>query len=69
MNSMGDDPPIMEHLNGYVRNKAKSYKSRESPNSYLCAKLISFINYPKRLQYYLESKMANGRNKKGFKSG
>ena len=63
---MEDDPPIIDHLNSYVGNTAKSYKSRVDLNSNSCDKLIKFSNYPKRL--YLKSKIANDWNEEGSKS-
>ena len=62
INSMEDYLSIRYYLNGDIGYTAKSYKLRVSLISNLCAKMISFNNY-------LNSKIANDRNKEGSKSG
>ena len=66
INCIGHYPPIMDHLNVYVGN-SQDIKGKSKFKHKLCAKLISFSIYPKRL--CRKSKIANDRNKESPTSG
>ena len=65
---MGDDPPIMDHLNMATLETLPSHTNQRVDSKYkLCAELICFNNYPIRI-YYIKSKIIHDRNKEGSKS-